>query len=547
MSEHRPGTSVDAVVVGAGVAGMYMHHKLHELGFSVRGFEAGADVGGTWYWNRYPGARCDVESVDYSFSFSDELQQEWDWSERYATQDEILRYLGHVADRFDLRRDITFSTRVTSAAYDEDAHSWTVHADNGDVVTATYCIFATGSLSAARVPDIPGLDRFAGRWFHTAGWPHEGVDFTGRRVGIIGTGSSGIQSTPVIAEQAAHLHVFQRSANYSVPAGNHPHTDGSRAEYKATYAERRRASRESGGGSPHVPHPKGTHEVSEAERRDAYERRWELGGVLFSKTFPDQLASEEANAPAREFWEEKIRAIVEDPEVADTLIPDDHAIGTKRICTDSDYYATFNRDDVTLVDIRSAPIEEITPTAIRTAEATYELDDIVFATGFDAMTGSLTAIDIRGRDGRELRAEWAAGPRTYLGLMVAGFPNMFVITGPGSPSVLANMVLAAEQHVDWIGEAIAHLAETGRVAIEASEQAQDEWVRRGNELADRTLFPRANSWYVGANIPGKPRVFMPFIGGFGVYREICAEVAANDYEGFLLTPPREPAGSVAAT
>ncbi|WP_219417964.1 flavin-containing monooxygenase [Pseudonocardia nigra] len=531
--------NADVLVVGAGFAGLYAQHKLRELGLSVRGYEAGADVGGTWYWNRYPGARCDVESIDYSYSFSDELQKEWDWSERYATQPEILRYLNHVADRFDLRRDISFGTRVTSAVYDDDAQHWEVRADNGDVVTATYCVFATGSLSASRIPDIPGLSEFTGRWFHTARWPHEGVEFTGRRVGIIGTGSSGIQATPLIAEQAAHLYVFQRSANYSIPAGNHPHTDETRAAYKATYEQRRRASRESGGGSPHEAHPRRTLEVSEEERNAAYERRWELGGVLFSKTFPDQMATEEANAPARAFWERKIRALVTEPAVADLLVPTDPAIGTKRICTDSDYYPTFNRDDVTLVDIRSAPIEEITPTGLRTTGGEYELDDIVFATGFDAMTGALLGMDIRGRGGWSLRDAWAAGPRTYLGLMTAGFPNIFIVTGPGSPSVLANMVLAAEHHIDWIADCLVHLARTGNATIEADAQAQDAWVRRSNELAENTLFPKANSWYLGANVPGKPGVFMPFIGGFGTYRTICADVVAKGYEGFVLTPLAE--------
>jgi cyclohexanone monooxygenase len=525
---------VDVVVVGAGVAGMYMIHKLRSVNLTTRCFEAGTDVGGTWYWNRYPGARCDVESIDYSYSFDPDLEQEWDWGERYATQPEILRYLMYVADRYDLRCSITFSTRVTSAEFDEQAGRWLVRTDSGEAWSARFCVFATGSLSAATVPDIPGLDEFTGRWYHTGLWPHEEVGFTGHRVGIIGTGSSGIQSTPVIARQAAHLHVFQRSPNFSIPANNRPHTPESRAAYKATYAERRRKSRESGGGSPREPYPKNTLEVPAEERRTIYEKQWEFGGVQFSKTFPDQLKDKAANDEAVAFFTKKVRAMIDDPAIADLLIPTNHPIGTKRICTDTDYYRTFNRDNVTLVDIRSAPIERITPTGIRTAAAEYQLDDLVFATGFDAMTGALAEIDIRGRGGLALRTAWSAGPKTYLGLTVAGFPNMFIITGPGSPSVLANMILAAEHHVEWIADAIIHLDKSGRTAIEARKQAQDRWVEYCNELADQTLFPSANSWYLGANIPGKPRVFMPFIGGLGVYRRICAEVAADGYRGFDL-------------
>ncbi|TVZ02176.1 NAD(P)/FAD-dependent oxidoreductase [Trebonia kvetii] len=525
---------VDAVIVGAGVAGMYAIYKLRSTGLSVRCFEAGAGVGGTWYWNRYPGCRCDVESVDYSFSFDPDLEQEWDWSERYATQPEIVRYLNHVADRHDLRSSITFGTRVTSAEFDANAARWLIRTDSGEEVSARFCVLATGSLSAATVPAIPGLAEFTGRWHHTARWPRDGIDFTGRRVGVIGTGSSGIQSSPEIARAAAHLYVFQRSANFSVPASNAPLTAQTRAEVKATYAERRRRCRENGGGSLHEPYPRNTLAVSKEERWAAYERLWNRGGVLFSKTFPDQLTDRAANDEAVKFFTEKVRATVRDPEVARMLIPTDHPIGAKRICTDSDYYATFNRDNVTLVDIRSAPIERITPTGIRTADAEYRLDDIVFATGFDAMTGALARIDIRGRDGRALRDAWSAGPRTYLGLSVAGFPNMFIVTGPGSPSVLVNMILAAEQHVDWIADAIGHLRKAGMPTIEATADAQESWVEHCNEVADRTLLPLANSWWVGANIPGKPRVFMPFAGGFGAYRQICADVAADGYRGFRL-------------
>ena len=525
---------VDVVVVGAGIAGLYMVYRLRSMGLSVRGFEAGSDVGGTWFWNRYPGCRCDVQSIDYSYSFSSDLEQEWDWTERFATQPEILAYLNHVADRFDLRRHFSFDTRVTEAIFDEDGLRWRVVPDDGRSVSARFCVFATGSLSSASVPDLPGLSRFAGSTYHTGHWPPEGVDLQGRRVGVIGTGSSGIQLIPALAQEVEHLFVFQRSANFSVPAPNRPLTDAERAEVKATYAERRQRSRDSAAGSLHQADPRSALVVSEEERRGLYEAAWERGGVLFSKTFADQLSRLESNDTARAFVEEKIRTVVADPDVADLLVPMDHPIGTKRICSDSGYYETFNRDNVTLIDIRTDPITEISPTGIVTGRRGYELDVIVFATGFDAMTGALTSIDIIGRHGRRLRDVWAGGPETYLGLSVVGFPNMFIMTGPGSPSVLANMVLAAEQHADWIAECIGYLDAHGYGGIEATGDAQSQWVATGNELASATLFPSASSWYLGANIEGKPRVFMPYIGGFGAYRAICDDVARKGYAGFDL-------------
>ncbi|MFB8077325.1 flavin-containing monooxygenase [Streptomyces sp. NPDC056013] len=526
---------VDVVVVGAGVTGLYAVHRLRALGHRVRGFERGDDVGGVWHWNRYPGARCDVESVDYSYSFDEELQQEWDWSENYATQPEIVRYLRHVADRFDLRRSYTFSTSVTSAELDEESLRWTVRTDGGEVVSARFCVFAVGCLSSTHVPDIAGAGEFAGATYHTGAWPPEGVDFSGLRVGVIGTGSSGIQAIPLIAEQAAHLTVFQRSANFSIPAGNEPLDERTRRRQKAGYAERRRLSRLSGGGSPHAAHPSATFDVSPEERRAAFEERWELGGVLYSKTFPDQLTDPAANDAARAFWEEKVRALIEDPDAADLLVPTDHPIGTKRIVTDSHYYETFNRDDVRLVSLRENAIERIESSGIVLADGTrVELDALVFATGFDAMTGAIDRVDVRGRGGRALRDVWSEGPRTYLGLGVDGFPNLFNLTGPGSPSVMANVVLCAEQHVDWLGDCLRHLDEHGHRAIEASEEAVEQWVAQCRDRAAATLFPAANSWYLGANIPGKPRVFMPFIGGFGVYGEIIADVAASGYKGFVL-------------
>jgi cation diffusion facilitator CzcD-associated flavoprotein CzcO len=526
--------TVDAVVVGAGFSGLYALHKLRSQGLSVCVFEAAPDVGGTWYYNRYPGARCDVESVDYCYSFSDELQQEWTWTEKYATQAEILRYLNHVADRFDLRRDIRLNSRVTSAVLDEQTLHWTVTTDTGDVVTARFCLMATGALSAAMTPDFDGLSTFDGEVYHTGHWPHEPVDFTGKRVAVIGTGSSGIQTVPVVAEQADQLFVFQRTPNYSVPARNEPLTAEQVSEVKASYDERRRLSWRSGGGSPYIGTTRMAMEVSPEERRAAFEKRWQLGGVLFSKTFPDQMIDPAANEEATKFYEEKVRAVIDDPEVADLLIPTDHPIGTKRICTDSNYFQTFNKPNVSLISVRNTPIESIDETGISTTDSHYDVDAIVFATGFDAMTGALAKIDIVGRAGELLRDNWKDGPRTYLGLGVNGFPNLFVVSGPGAPAVLANMVLHAEAHVNWVGDCISYLDDHGYAAIEASSDAVDEWVTELARRAESTLFTKANSWYLGANVPGKPRVFMLFVGGFGVYNDLCAEVADAGYKGFTL-------------
>lgn len=525
---------VDVVVVGAGFGGLYALHRFRSQVLSVRVFEGAPDVGGTWYFNRYPGARCDVESVDYCYSFSDDLQQEWTWKEKYATQGEILRYINWVADRLDLRRDITFNTRVVRAVLNEETLTWTVSTDTDEVVEARFVVMATGPLSAAMTPDIVGLDTFGGEVYHTAHWPHGPVDFTGKRVAVIGTGSSGIQSIPIIAEQADQLYVFQRTPNYSVPAGNRPLTAKETADIKANYAERRRMSWLSGGGSPHVAHPKLTMEATPDERTSAFEKRWQLGGVLFSKTFSDQMISMEANEQARLFYESKVRAVIDDPDVADLLIPDDHPIGTKRICTDTNYFQTFNRDNVELVSVRKTPIQAIDETGIATTARHYDIDALVLATGFDAMTGALAKIDIVGRNGKTLADDWANGPRTYLGLGVDGFPNLFLVSGPGAPAVLANMVLHAEAHVNWIADAIDYLGDHDLDAIEAGADAVDNWVSECAQRAESTLFTKANSWYLGANVPGKPRVFMLFIGGFGVYLSICNDVAAAGYKGFEL-------------
>lgn len=526
--------SVDVVVVGAGFAGLYALHKLRGQGMTVRVLEAAPELGGTWYHNRYPGARCDVESVDYCYSFSDELQREWDWTERYATQAEILAYLNWVADKLDLRRDIALRTRVVSATLDEATLRWTVTTDAGQRLSARFCLMATGPLSAALTPDFAGLDTFAGEIYHTAHWPHEPVDFTGKRVAVIGTGSSGIQSIPVIGERAAQLYVFQRSANYSVPAGNRPLSAEELDEIKANYPQRRALSWRSGGGSPHITAPKPTMQFTAEERRAAFEKRWQLGGVLFSKTFPDQITDLEANEEARRFYEEKVRAVIDDPAVAELLIPTDHPIGTKRICTDSNYFQTFNRPNVSLISVRNTPITSIDAAGINTDETHYDLDMIVLATGFDAMTGALGKIDIVGRRGTLLRDDWAHGPRTYLGLGTDGFPNLFLISGPGAPAVLANMVLHAEAQVNWIAEAIAFLDQHGYAALEATVDSVDDWGAECARRAETTLFTKANSWYMGANVPGKPRGFMLFTGGFAAYNDICAEVADAGYRGFDL-------------
>ncbi|MGY4369243.1 cyclohexanone monooxygenase [Bradyrhizobium sp. LB1.3] len=533
--------SYDVIVVGAGFAGMYMLHRLRGLGFSARVYEQGGGVGGTWYWNRYPGARCDVESMQYSYSFSEELQQEWDWSERYASQPEILKYVDHVADRFDLRRDIQFNTNVERAMFDEHARCWAVTTSDGKTVQAQFVVLATGCLSNARKPDIKGLDNFKGPVYHTGNWPHEDVDFTGLRVGLIGTGSSGIQSAPVIAEQAKHLTVFQRTANFSIPARNAALTDQERNTFRKNYPEIRRFAREVARNGIFAEQPdRGALDDSDDVRREKYAARWERGGLTFMYAYNNLGLALSANDTAANFVRGKIGEIVTDPETARLLQPDSHPIGTKRICIDTDYFATFNRPNVSLVDIKSNPIQEITVNAVRVGGEDHEVDALVLATGFDAMTGSVAKIDIRGPGGQTLNRKWAEGPKTYLGLMSAGFPNLFIITGPGSPSVLSNMIVSIEQHADWIADSLVHMRKQGLATMEADGEAEDKWVAHVNEVAHGTLYPQANSWYMGANIPGKPRIFMPYIGGVGVYRRICDEVAAKGYEGFVMEAEARP-------
>jgi cation diffusion facilitator CzcD-associated flavoprotein CzcO len=537
MPDTSSKTALDAIVIGAGFAGLYQVHLLRDrLGLAVQGIEAGTGVGGTWYWNRYPGARCDSESHNYCYMFSETLFKSWTWSERYPGHGEIRDYLNFVADTLDLKRSFAFSSRVTRTTYDDATNLWTVDTDTGATYSARYLITAVGCLSTANVPDIPGLATFQGRWEHTGRWPHDGVDFRGKRVGMIGTGSTGIQAAPVIAETAAHLTVFQRTANYSVPARNGPLSDAFKASVKANYAALRLKMHSSPGGHDYPISDRSVHDVSADERQRVYETAWDYGGLHFRGAFRDLILDRAANDMASTFLKSKIRAIVKDPVTADKLATIDHGYSTKRPPIDTNYFETFNLPHVALVDLRADPIEAITPTGIQTRSGEHPLDIIVFATGYDAMTGPLLKLNVTGRDGVPLAQAWQSGPKSYLGLQMHGFPNLFTITGPGSPSVLTNMPVAVEQHAEWIADAIAHLEAVGASRMEPTPEAVDEWVQAVNEAAAATLLPHTpHSWYLGANIPGKPRMFMPYAGGMLRYRNVCAEVAANGYRGFALT------------
>lgn len=536
MMTEKKTEELDVVVIGAGFAGLYALYRFRDvLGLDVRVFETADGVGGTWYWNRYPGARCDSESFYYSYSFSPELEQEWTWSSKYPEQPEILKYLEHVADRFDLTKDIRFSTKVVSAIYDGACSKWTVKTDRGDTLVASFVVTAVGCLSAANLPDIPGRDTYRGESYHTGAWPKTGVDFKGKRVALIGTGSSGIQSTPVIAAEADTLTVFQRTPNFTVPTRNKKLTPEATAWIKRNYPEIRQKTRETAAGFPYDPIDRSAFEVTPEEREEIFEALWQEGGFKFMwGSFNDLMRNRAANDLAADFIRRKIREMVKDPETAEKLCPTDHPWGSKRPPIDTDYFTTFNRANVQLVDIKAEPIEAITERGVRTAKGEYPVDMIVYATGFDAMTGSLLRIDIRGADGLTLKEKWSAGPRTYLGLQVAGFPNLFTITGPGSPSVLMNMPVAIEQHVNWISDCMVHMKEKGATKIEASLSAENEWVEHVNTAAQETLFYEARSWYLGVNIPGKPRVFMPYVGGGKAYSDICDQVVEKGYEGFEL-------------
>ena len=528
-------TEVDVVVVGAGLSGVYLLRQLRdELGLNTRVLEAGSDVGGTWYWNRYPGARCDTESMFYAYSWPTELRQKWTWSSRYPEQHEIQSYIRHVVDEFDLERDIQFGTRVASAVFDDETSRWTVTSEDGETFSARFCIMATGCITKPNLPDVEGVEGFAGETFHTARWPKETVDFTGKRVGVIGTGSTGIQAIPMIAQEAEQLTVFQRTAQYAIPAWNAPIDRDYESEIKANYDELWEKARYGSTGLVYEVRDVSVFDESPEERERRFEEAWADGGFAFLFVYNDILTDLKANEIVGGWVRDKIRARIDDPEVAERLMPTSYPFATKRLCVDTNYYETYNRDNVTLISLRETPIEEVTAKGIRTSTAQFDLDAIVFATGFDGMTGALFAIDIRGREGVALTDKWADGPRSYLGLGTAGFPNLFTITGPGSPSVLSNMMTSLEQHVDWVTDCIGHLINEGHETIEPTLEAEDAWVDHVNEVANSTLFPLTDSWYTGTNIPGKLRLFTPYVGGVGVYREKCDEVAAAGYDGFVL-------------
>ncbi|RII82407.1 NAD(P)/FAD-dependent oxidoreductase [Neopusillimonas maritima] len=551
MQEKQQDSAVrqfDAIVVGAGFGGVYAVYKFRQMGMSVRVLEAGDGVGGTWYHNRYPGARCDIESLDYSFSFSNELQQEWNWSERYASQPEILAYINHVVDRFDLAKDIQLNTRVTGATFNEESNRWLITTEQGETFSAKYAVMATGVLSVHQVPNMKGLETFEKQWFHTGDWPKEGVDVSGKRVGVIGTGSSATQLIPIVAQDAQHLYVFQRTPNYTMPAQNHPMKPDVEKEWKATYPERRKFARQSGFGHNQVSNHQSGKEVSNEERRAELERRWDLGGLYMMRAFKDILTDPEVNHEAAEFVRNKIRSIVKDPETAEALCPPGELyIGTKRLCSGTQYYETFNRDNVSLVNVRKNAIDRITPKGVLLQDGTeYELDMIIFATGFDAMTGAMNRINPVGRNGRRLKDEWAAGPRTYLGMTVNGFPNMFIIAGPGSPSVFSNMVTSIEQHVEWVTDCAKYMEAHNIATIEASVEAQDTWTEHVTEAANRTLYAYSkDTWFYGSNTPGKPVVFMPYVGGVGNYYQRILKVAQDGYEGYTLSPATQSSNKVA--
>ena len=523
---------VDVVVVGAGFSGLYLLYRLRKAGFSTRVFERGGDVGGTWYWNRYPGARCDVESLQYSYSFDEQLQQDWHWPEKFSAQPDILAYANHVADRFNLKKDIEFNIEVKASWFDEKLKTWKIATNTGEEINAQYFIMATGCISTTQIPNIKGLSDYVGNTFHTGDWPHEEVDFSGQSIAVIGTGSSGIQSIPVLAKQAKKLTVFQRTPNYSIPSQNEPMTKKYERSWKDVYSERRKEMRYSAHGSLKDLNDVPALSVDEDQRQELYTKRWAIGGTGFLGSFNDLLTNADANYTAAEYVRQQIKRVVKDKETAEILCPRSYPIGTKRICIDTGYFETYNRENVKLVDISKKPIQRLVTDGIIVDDKLYAFDSIIFATGFDAMTGSIFNVDIKGRDGLALKEKWNAGPKTYLGLMSASFPNLFMITGPGSPSVKSNMIMSIEQHVDLVIETLLSMRRKGLSVVEPELEAENKWVDHVQEVANKTLFPQANSWYMGANIPGKPRLFMPYIGGVGAYREICEEIVANNYRGF---------------
>lgn len=536
MSDRTPPPGeLDVLVIGAGFSGLYALHRLREMGRSAHVIEAESDVGGVWYRNRYPGARCDIESVDYCYSFSDEVVQEWTWTERYPAQPEILHYINFVADRFDLRRGVTFNTRVTQLVFDEVANSWTATTSDGDVVIAKSLVMAIGQLSVPQLPDIEGIADFSGELLHTGAWPREGVELDGKRVGVIGTGSSGVQVIPQLAKQAGELFVFQRTAHYAIPAQNRPLNPEFVADLKSRFEEYRDIARHHPGGTHRILGEDAALDVDPAALIENFQSLWDRGGPDILASYRDLRTDEVAAEKAGAFVRSKIREIVTDPDVAERLSPKGYPFGSKRLVLEIDYYTTYNRENVTLVDVSAEPIQRVEGASIVTSAASYELDVLVLATGFDALTGALFDIDIRGVGGTALRDAWADGPQTYLGIGTHGFPNMFIVAGAGSPSVISNMLISIEQHVEWITDFIEYLHKNGLNRAEAELDAQERWVAEVNEIASKTLYMKGNSWYIGANVPGKPRVFTLYLGGVGHYRSVCDTVAAEHYTGFALS------------
>jgi cation diffusion facilitator CzcD-associated flavoprotein CzcO len=530
-----PPDELDVLVVGAGFSGLYALHRLREMGRRVHAVDAGTDVGGVWYWNRYPGARCDIESVDYCYSFSSDVVDEWDWTERYPAQPEILAYINFVADKFDLRSSITFETSVVGLRWDDETSTWTAATNRGDTIVAEHVVMATGQLSVAQLPDIPGFEDFEGEVLHTGSWPREGVELAGKHVGVIGTGSSGVQVIPQLAKQAEHLYTFQRTAHFAIPAKNMPLDPEYVADHKSRFEEYREAARHHPGGTHRRIGQEAALDVDPEALIETFEGLWHRGGPDILASYKDIRSDERAADKAGEFVRQKIRQIVTDPEVAENLMPRGYPFGSKRLVLEIDYYTTYNRDNVTLVNVHKDPIERITPTSVKTRAGEYDLDVLVLATGFDALTGALFNIDIVGVGGQSLPDAWSEGPQTYLGISAHGFPNLYFVAGAGSPSVLSNMLVSIEQHVEWITDYIEHMHKNGLHRAEANLEQQNAWVIHVHEVAEPTLFMKGNSWYVGANVPGKPRLFSLYLGGVGAYRKICSDVAEKDYEGFTTT------------
>ena len=521
---------LDVAVVGAGFSGLYLLHKLRSSGFSVAVFEKADQLGGTWHWNRYPGARCDIPSLQYSYQFDEELQQEWSWSEKYSAQPEILEYLNHVADRFNLRKDIVFNTEVTSAKFNEDKSLWEIKTSQ-EKVEANFCVMATGCLSTPNEPNFQGLKDYQGQLLHTGRWPQVPIDFSGEKVAIIGTGSSSIQSIPVIAEQAKHLYVFQRTPNYSIPSNNGPMDIKEEAEVKSRYSEFRKENWENGFGIAGLEVEALAVEADFESKLEKFSHHWKHEGLGFLGAYADLMIDKNANEMAASFVRKKIKEIVDDPVVAELLSPT-YSIGCKRLCVDTGYFETFNRDNVTLIDLNNSPIDRITAKGLIAREATYSIDSLILATGFDAITGAVTRIDIRGRRGISLKEQWKNGAKSYLGLGISNFPNLFTITGPGSPSVLSNMVPSLELHVEWITSCIEWMRDNNKTLIESTQSVEDEWMALVDEIAGQTVYKSCSSWYNGSNIGEKAKEFLPFIG-VPPYSEKINEVAEQDYQGFI--------------